>query len=533
MTPIFSKLTGFALLVASISALSASDAGHLEEGAQGWVGSQRSTWSLVKNARAGTAADGQNIVAATGAGANAFWVRQTSVDHYWAYQLGWFIDPSAGNDENVGSTSGTALKTVAELTRRLSIVLQGTNYTFDLLGNIPSTDRLNWTPIFVGPAPAVTVFSQRGTLLFRGVQTVSRSGTLSAAAQTNTTTQASAADGATVWTADIGKLLVMTGGAQVGETCWIAADLGAGTARVSSWATAAGTAVGVVPALSTYNVVNLTTWACESMFLAPSDSCLFSMQDIQVDPPAGTAFWLNVGGSSFRPTRVRFNTVTAISGPFSSSNANLIRACSFTSGGTAAAPISMQFSGSSAGTTLLAAGCLILNFNIEVLYGVQFRCQGDVLFQGTRVNVSAASSAIGISGIAGFGGNCGFFDWSDGTVDRDAAIRVVGNGYVGITGSCFGTSAAANTWGVRVQMGGTLQVINTGGASDPSLAGSLGQIRFDDPGNGAAVGTTIPPLVAGAVTPAVQPFATWAQWAAAPFNRYAMSYRNGTRLITG
>ena len=53
MTPIFSKLTGFALLVASISALSASDAGHLEEGAQGWVGSQRSTWSLVKNARAG------------------------------------------------------------------------------------------------------------------------------------------------------------------------------------------------------------------------------------------------------------------------------------------------------------------------------------------------------------------------------------------------------------------------------------------------------------------------------------------------
>lgn len=180
----------------------------------------------------------------------------------------------------------------------------------------------------------------------------------------------------------------------------------------------------------------------------------------------------------------------------------------------------------------MTAGCLILNFNIEVLYGAQFR-PADTLFQGTRVNVSSTSGNQGISGLAYFSGNCGFFDWENGTVDRDAAIRVVGNGYVGTNGSCFGTSAAANTWGVRVQMGATFQVVNTGGASDPSLAGSLGQIRFDDPGVGAAVGTAIPPLVAGAVTPAVQPFATWAQWAAAPFNRYAVSYRNGTRLITG
>lgn len=152
---------------------------------------------------------------------------------------------------------------------------------------------MNWTPTFVGPAPAVAVFNQRGTILFRGVQTVSRAGTLTAATQTTTSAQASAADGATVWTADIGKLLVMTGGAQVGETCWIAADLGAGTARVSSWATAAGTAVGVAPALSTYNIVDLTTWACECTIMAPHESCAISFQDLDITPPAASGFFFS------------------------------------------------------------------------------------------------------------------------------------------------------------------------------------------------------------------------------------------------
>ena len=533
MTPIFSKLTGFALLVASISTLSASDAGHLEEGAQGWVGSQRSTWSLVKNARAGTTADGQNIVAATGAGVNAFWVRQTSTDHYWAYQLGWFIDPAAGNDENVGSTSGTALRTVAELTRRLSIVLQGTNYTFDLLGNIPSTDRLNWTPIFVGPAPAVTVFSQRGTLLFRGVQTVSRSGTLSAATQTTTTAQASATDGATVWTADIGKLLVMTGGAQVGETCWIAADLGAGTARVSSWATAAGTAVGVVPALSTYNIVNLTTWACEATFQAPNESCIFTFQDIELLPPANSAFYHIFGGAVVRPIRTKYTPAAGISLPGTSSS-TLARACCFSSAAnTAANPLSIQIlSGGSVFT--VTAGSIILNAQVEAL-GNPYATFADTLFQGTRVQVANSGTGSAQGGTVLFSGNCGFFDWdrNAAALGRDAAISVEGRGFVGVTGFVFGSSANAFTYGVRVEAGGQMMITSqtsAGPIAAITVAGAAAEIRFDDPGVGAAVGTAIPPLTGGAVTPAASALTSWANWAAAPFNSYVMSYRNGARI---
>jgi len=534
MTPIFSKLTGFALLVASISALSASDAGHLEEGAQGWVGSQRSTWSLVKNARAGTAADGQNIVAATGAGANAFWVRQTSMEHYWAYQLGWFIDPAAGDDENNGATSGTALRTVAELTRRLSIVLQGTNYSFDLLGNIPSTDRMNWTPIFVGPAPGgATIFSQRGTLLFRGVQTVSRSGTLTNATQTTTSAQASAADGATVWTADIGKLLVMTGGAQIGETCWIAADLGAGTARVSSWVTSAGTAVGVVPALSTYNIVNLTTWACEGTFQAPNDSCIVTFQDIEVLPPANAAFYLIFGGAVLRPIRTKYTPAAGISLPGTSSS-TLARACCFSSAAnTAATPLSIQIlSGGSVFT--VTSGSLVLNAQVEAL-GNPYATFTDTLFQGSRVQVANSGTGSAQGGTVLFSGNCGFFDWdrNAAALGRDAAISVEGRGFVGIIGFVFGTTAQANTYGVRVEAGGQMMITSqtsAGPVAAITVAGATAAIRFDDPGVGAAVGTAIPPLVAGAVTPAVQPLTTWANFNAAPFNSYVMSYRNGARI---
>ena len=534
MTPIFSKLTGFALLVASISTLSASDAGHLEEGAQGWVGSQRSTWSLVKNARAGTTADGQNIVAATGAGVNAFWVRQTSMEHYWAYQLGWFIDPAAGNDENVGSTSGTALRTVAELTRRLSIVLQGTNYTFDLLGNIPSTDRMNWTPIFVGPATG-TVFNQRGTLVFRGQQTVFRTGTLTAAAQTTTSTQASATDGATVWTTDVGKLLVMTGGAQVGDSCWIAANLGAGAARVSSWVTSAGAVEAAAPALSTYNIVDLTTWACECTFMAPHDSCILTFQDMDMRPPANAAYFLYFGGAVVRPLRARFTPSANVSGIGSTTASWLVRACCLTSSaGTAAAPMQMQMTGTGASGFAITSGSLVLNYQIEVLTGAAYRAT-DTLHQGTRVQVANSGTATVFGGYSSFSGNCGFFDWdrNGAALGRDAAISVEGNGFVGISGFVFGTSAVASTYGVRVAAGGQMMITrltSTGPVAAITVAGAAAAIRFDDPGVGAAVGTAIPPLVAGAVTPAVQPLTTWANFNAAPFGGYVMSYRNGARI---
>ena len=521
------------LTVANLAALAALNGLEYPSGQVVNVQTLRSAgyFTLDKNSTA--TPDGILVVAALNSGGN--WVRQQNIGRSWLYQVQWYVDPAAGNDENTGATNVTALRTVAELSRRLQLLIQGTAYTIDLLGNIPSTDRMNWTPTFVGPAPAVTVFSQRGTITFRGVQTVSRAGTLTAATQTTTSAQASATDGATVWTADIGKLLVMTGGAQAGETCWIAADLGAGTARVSSWVTSAGTAVGVVPALSTYNIVNLTTWACEMTFLAPNDGCLVTFQDIEVVPPANAAFYLIFGGASFRPIRSKFNPSANISGPFGSTSSYVIRSSCFTSSnGTAASPRSMQLSGTTNPAFIISAGCLVLNYEIEVLTGAQYR-PADTLHQGTRVQLANSGSGAVIAGYASFSGNCGFFDWdrNAAALGRDAAISVEGNGFVGISGFVFGTTAAASTYGVRVEAGGQMLVASqtsTGPLAAITVAGSAAAIRFDDPGIGAAVGTAIPPLTGGAVTPAASALTSWANWAAAPFNSYVMSYRTGARI---
>ncbi len=531
MITVFSKLTGFALTVASVATLSAWDAGHLEDGAQGLVTSQLSPWTLVKNARAGTVADGATIVAATGAGANAFWVRQISTERYWAYQTQWYVDPNSGHDENNGATTLTALKTIAELTRRLQVTLQGTNYTVDLLGNIPSTDRLNWTPILVGPA-AGTVFNQRGTISFRGQQTVSRSGTLSTAAQTSTSAQASVTDpGVADWTADIGRLLVVTSGAQSGETAWVAANLGANVARVSSWTNVAGTAVGTVPANnSTYNIVTLTTWACEGTIDAGKDALIFTFENIEMIAPSGGALAFISGGAAFRPIRMKLNASASTSPPIICDSA-LYRSTCFTQvNATAASPGAIQL-----GSTVSyvgTAGCLVLNMQVELLTGTQWRFS-DTLYQGSRLQVANSGTAAVQGGYAILGGNSGFFDWDRNAAanGRDAAISVEGNGWVGITGFVFGTSAVANTYGVRVEAGGSLAIASQGAVAGISVAGAAAAIRFDDPGIGAAVGTAIPPLVAGAVVPAVQPLTTWGQFTAGPFNSYVMSYRTGARIF--
>lgn len=531
MITVFSKLTGFSLTVASIATLSAWDAGHLEDGAQGLVTSQLSPWTLVKNARAGTVADGATIVAATGAGANAFWVRQISTERYWAYQTQWYVDPSAGNDENNGATTLTALKTIAELTRRLQVILQGTNYTIDLLGNIPSTDRLNWTPIFVGPATG-TGFNQRGTINFRGQMTVSRSGTLSTATQTSTSAQASATDpGVADWTADIGRMIVVTSGAQSGESAWVAANLGANVARVASWTNVAGTAIGTVPANnSTYNIVTLTTWSCEAAVNCGTDSCSITFENIESLSPVAGTYAMIFSGASFRPIRWKSNQAASTSPPIVT-NACLFRSSCFTQvNATANAPGLIQLSSTS--TWAGVAGCFFLNMQVEGLAGSKFRF-ADTLYQGTRLQFANSGQNTVQSGYAVLLGNSGFFDWDRNAAanGRDAAISVEGNGFVGVTGFVFGTSAVANTYGVRVEAGGVLAIASQGAVAGISVAGAAAAIRFDDPGAAAAVGTAIPPLVAGGAVPAVAALTTWGQFAAAPFNSYVMSYRNGARIF--
>lgn len=264
MTPIFSKLTGFAINVLTVAALGVFDAAHLEDGAIGWTGDVRDQWVLVKNALGGTAADGVTIIAAANAGASAFWMRQNISDPYWAYQTTWYVDPVAGNDLVQGSAPGTALKTVAEIARRVKYAKNGNTYVVNLLGDVPVTDSFTPTYQLIGASSATnTVLTFGATFQFVGQRTIVRSGTIAAGTQQTDPTRAAATAQAQVvdagvasWATDVGNLIVN----QDGKTAWVLTAKGGGnTARVTDWVTNTFAWTATAPvANDAYTIVTLT-----------------------------------------------------------------------------------------------------------------------------------------------------------------------------------------------------------------------------------------------------------------------------------
>lgn len=170
-----------------------------------------------------------------------------NLDGYWAakplpvpiitnsFQTVWHINFSSGNDSNNGLTSGTAIKTWAEYTRRTSI-RPYINFTIDMYihGDL-------------GPDDVALISGDFGPLGFfniHGVPTVIHSGTLSAVTAYNQTSGQGdeIADGSFDWTpycgpdgGEHGQLVVITTGSIDGPSyCWPAAPLTSPTrARVS------------------------------------------------------------------------------------------------------------------------------------------------------------------------------------------------------------------------------------------------------------------------------------------------------------
>jgi hypothetical protein len=93
-------------------------AGLPDPGQQAFVQSNGSVWTLTTDTIG--VPDGITIVAATGGGPNAQWVREnvSAYEPLYLVQPDWFVNPATGNDEASGAVIGSALKTKAEVFRR-------------------------------------------------------------------------------------------------------------------------------------------------------------------------------------------------------------------------------------------------------------------------------------------------------------------------------------------------------------------------------------------------------------------------------
>lgn len=198
-----------------------------------YVQTVRALWNFV----VGSALTTDAITVVNGLGGQ--WLRVLpSPDLSWAYQASWFCDPSGGNDENVGSTSGTAIKTLAELDRRLSTQMLQQTTSVSLLGSYAAqyfrlTDvRIADNPGNAGGNGPFRLIVQGASSAFTTIFTSNVAGIASFQSVTRvaggvryavTDNNLGGTDPATF----IGHRIRLTSGANTGATSWVLAKLSA------------------------------------------------------------------------------------------------------------------------------------------------------------------------------------------------------------------------------------------------------------------------------------------------------------------
>lgn len=206
--------------------------------------------------------DGITVVAGTGGN----WMRRSGLGHpKWRKQSAWTINATTGNDENAGG-GGAPLKTIAELERRWGTVTgqrlnQGGGVASPIVvtiaSDLPNEDAIH--------CPLTTVDTH--VQFVGGIASTSRSGTITAVTALNRATNVpwSIEDtGIANWTADVGKRVRITSGANAGAVAYVAKDIGGNAARVSQFWTSAS-AFPIIPTQKTPAVAD--PYSIEQLFI--------------------------------------------------------------------------------------------------------------------------------------------------------------------------------------------------------------------------------------------------------------------------
>lgn len=436
--------------------------------------------SFTYDATSTAAADQISVVSAVGPGR---FFRNLVPSAELQKQTVWVVDPVAGFDENDGLTAGTALKTAAELRRRVNggtgvpwRISADTSITF--LNDVPAADPLD---LVIWPV-------QGGFLRIKGTPVVAYTGAIGAVTAINraTNTPYDFTD-AVLGVGQVGKRQRMTSGARNGYLTWLAKDLGGGKYRVPPWTflnTAAASpnsipdAQGSVAPGDTYVIETLTNIGAMHLRIvgttnvaAPSANTVpLLMTDIRY-----------TGG---------FNGGVAISGFPDSTNTPVVYGCDMGS----AIFYGSLIAGRQAATTYASAaagpigyfGSLIAG-DLSIQTGVMAFFDFDTLIQAGRLRLR--------EGGTGRVGSLGVFDSAaDGVLIEDASLRTLaflagvdalygaGNAGAGVSK----TSAGPNyTYVTKPTITGS-----TPGTNDAKVGGTnkaWGAIPFIEPANNAAI----------------------------------------------
>lgn len=376
------------------------------------------------------------------------WIRKLDYSTDWTIQTTWYIDPSSGNDENTGLSSGTAIKTFAELTRRLGIyAVIHIPIIIYVLGNLPANDPLFWRPT-IGPS---------GGLIIEGTLTQVSTGTFTAVTArnraTNTCVMVEDTAHAASWAADVSRLLKITASvspASVGASSVIAKDLGTYQARVAAPRTVAfvgpsPTITEVVPQVGdSYALYDRTQIAVTDITISMTSGVILSTPTNAVviknfhfiNGTQSHQLVLNAGATALSIIDCRNSRQINVSG------VNLIN---------------QAFDGSSGVSVVRGQANQFGNYWVTINGGVSIlrsvnvggtRLQGGFFVQGP----APGSTLFAGFGMVGRIEDAGVMDWSG------AALRIshgasVETGQYNIPGYLWGSSATASTFGVHIESG--------------------------------------------------------------------------------
>lgn len=495
----FDFQAGAFLKFATSAALADYDDRLVENGGVVFVESYRDYFQKVVESPAPAAASGTIVPTSTGDGG---WYRLGIASPTWASQAAWYIDPAAGDDENDGNTTGTALETWAEFCRRASVM--AVSMTVTIVSNI--TERL-----VGGFESSVTTDI---SLLITGTPTVVAYSALSPAATVTyvdpnpagntrgTITCSNLLDSAGVTIATgfdtFSNYFVRVTGESVAPILTYAA----GVAQVPFFFDKLLNATKPVNNTA-LEVLQLTTAPCmqvvtrgvitHAQYLkftstATNDQTFIDWhgQIGTISGNSGTFFACEFGGS-----------LSALMGDF-------ILSCLFTgSGAIRVDGGAVAISGGGHKRNLLHAKTGLIMFDGHI-------------FQGARLSVGISAdftsgARVEVYYIRGLG----VFDCTGGS-----AIALVGDASLGAR-ILYGTNPGNGAYGLEVSQGAQVQIHPSG---TPTITGQTNAIFFN------SAGTAIPPLTATAVVPAASALATWTNWTDPPFSRNVVSYTNGSKI---
>ncbi len=394
-----------------------------------------------------------------------------------AGNIAWYVDSLNGDDENDGDVA-TPIQTLRELSRRLRRLQRGTLYTVHILNDIPTTDAIDLTGrVCEGDGP------YRPVVMFEGAETISRTGTLTAANQTDSTagatgTQASITAAAATWTP--GEYVYFTSGIYSGHSTIVLKDMGAGVARCNhfmntTWALTslnsnAPSAGAPLPG-DTFKVVAFPKVSC-NLAASGDFELVFAHLRFEGGTISATTTNLTIGcvadtqGTAYERYReCTFPDVTWLVNGSSYSQFVVYSCCLF------GHPVTTYVF--ARGSTASYVGCAFVNVDLYLSNrSISVISLGSCSFQAIvsrgRIRMGPGSTF----GRAIMTGVMSFFDWGATSaifIENSTILEAVVSAFTNIMGS-------GGAYGVQVQNGGVLRLLST---TSPKLQGTTADVWID------------------------------------------------------